>query len=362
VCKYRLLQRGSSTALQFTAHCAPIRASPKQCGAESAGGDMRSHTMVILAAVFASIFGILGNAPLAFAGSSNLQPGEGFVQVTGGKVWYRIVGSGDKTPLLLLHGGPGAPSYYLERLAALAEERPVIFYDQLGCGRSDRPHDTSLWTMERYIDELKRVRKAFGLKQIHILGHSWGSMLAIDYLLTKPQGVRSVILAGPVASVPRYVHDVQALRAQLPADVQATLSRHETAGTTESEEYQQAVMVFYKRYFIRADPWPAELDKTFAEFGAESYNTVQGPNEFTVTGWMKDYDRTPRLGELKLPVLFTAGRYDEITPDQAAWYQSLVPGSKLVIFENSAHMTMLDEPDHYVAVVREFLRSHDRNH
>ena len=323
---------------------------------------MRWHSTAIFTAILVLIVGIPCTAPSAVAKSPKLQPGEGFVQVTGGKVWYRVVGTGEKTPLLLLHGGPGAPSYYLERLAALSDERPVVFYDQLGCGRSDRPHDTSLWTMERYIDELKRVREQLGLKRVHVLGHSWGSMLAIDYLLTKPPGVQSVILAGPVASVPRYMRDAQALRARLPADVQATMARHEAAGTLDSDEYQQAVMVFYKQYLSRSDPWPPELEKTFAEFGAESYNTVQGPNEFTVTGWIKDYDRTPRLGELKLPVLFTAGRYDEITPDQAAWYQSLVPGSKLVIFENSAHMTMLDEPDRYVAVVREFLASHDRKH
>lgn len=308
------------------------------------------------------ILGLTGATSATAAAPGKIEPGEGFVKVTGGKVWYRVVGSGDKTPLLLLHGGPGAPSYYLERLAALADERPVVFYDQLGCGRSDRPKDPSLWTMERYLEELRLVRTQLGLKRVHILGHSWGSMLAIDYLLTKPAGVRSVILAGPVASVPRYVQDVKDLRAQLPPEVQAVMTRHEAAGTTESEEYQQAIVAFYQRYFIRTTPWPPELEKTLAEFGTESYNTVQGPNEFTVTGWMKDYDRTPRLGEIKLPVLFTVGRHDEVTPQQAAWYQSLVPGAKLIVFENSAHLTMLDEPEHYVEVVRAFLASHDRRH
>jgi proline iminopeptidase len=246
------------------------------------------------------------------------RPREGYIDVSGGRVWYRIVGSGRATPLLLVHGGPGAPSYYLERLGAIADERPVIFYDQLGCGRSDRPADQHLWRSERFVEELARVRAALGLKQTHILGHSWGSAL--------PQGT------------------------------QETLGRHEKAGTTDSAEYQEAARVFYRRHLSRLDPWPPELVKTFEGFGAQVYNTMWGPSEFYATGPLKDYDRTARLGELRLPVLLTAGRYDETTPDQAALYQSLIPNARLEIFEKSAHMTMLDEAERYVEVIRRFLR------
>lgn len=133
---------------------------------------------------------------------------EGYADVTGGRVWYRIVGARTgATPLLLLHGGPGAPSYYLESLAALADERPVVFYDQLGCGRSDKPSDPTLWRVDRFVEELGQIREALDLAEVHLLGHSWGTMLATDYMLTRPKGVTSLILASPSLSIPRWIED-----------------------------------------------------------------------------------------------------------------------------------------------------------
>ncbi len=289
-----------------------------------------------------------------------IRTGEGYVSVPGGRVWYRIAGSGQATPLILLHGGPGGTSRGLRPLEALSDERPVIFYDQLGCGRSDRPNDKNLWRVERFVEELHRLRDALGLKRVHILGHSWGSMLAVDYMLTRPGGVRSLILAGPALSIPRYLEGVKALRAQLPQSVQDLLAQHEAAGTTDSKEYQDAATVFYRRHLCRLDPWPPEMSMTDSSFGTEVYNVMWGPSEFFATGPLKDYDRTSQLGTLRLPVLFTAGRYDETTPEQAEWYRTLVPGARIAIFEKSGHMTMLDEADRYVQVVREFLREIER--
>lgn len=289
-----------------------------------------------------------------------LTPGEGYVDVTGGKVWYEVVGSGTATPLLLLHGGPGATSHYLGPLRRLADERPVIFYDQLGCGRSDRPKDSSLWQIGRFVEELAQIRSALGLEKVHILGHSWGSMLVVEYLLTQQAtGVESLILAGPALSIPRWLEDTTRLVESLPPEVQATLKRHERDGTTESEEYQQATQEFNRRYLCRLDPLPPELAKSLEEFGEDVYQTMWGPSEFHATGPLKNFDRTDRLSEIEIPTLLTAGRYDEATPETTAWYQSLIPGSQLEIFENSSHMTMLEEPDLYVQVVREFLRNVD---
>jgi pimeloyl-ACP methyl ester carboxylesterase len=156
-------------------------------------------------------------ALVAACGPKGLEPGEGYVDVPGGRVWYRIVGRGTATPVLVLHGGPGAPSYYLKPLAALADERPVVFYDQLGAGHSDPITDTTLLTVDRFVAELAAVRAALGLHEVHILGHSWGTMLATDYLLTKPAGVRSVILASPALSIPRWLADADTLLAAMPA-------------------------------------------------------------------------------------------------------------------------------------------------
>jgi proline iminopeptidase len=304
--------------------------------------------------------GRLGFLLLVAAGPAcaprGLQPGEGYVDVPGGRVWYRIVGSGTETPLLLLHGGPGVPSYYLKPLAALADERPVIFYDQLGAGRSDPITDTTLLTVDRFVAELAAVREALGLDEVHILGHSWGTMLATDYLLTKPAGVRSVILASPALSIPRWLADADTLLLTMPDSIQDAVARHEAAGTFDAPEYQAAVLAFYQRYVARRLPWSADLDSAVAQLSATVYGYMWGPSEFTGTGTLRDYDRTGRLNELTLPTLFTTGRYDEARPATVEYYRSLVPGAELAILENSAHLTMQDEPEENVRVVREFLR------
>jgi proline iminopeptidase len=260
---------------------------------------------------------------------TGLQPGEGYVNVQGGRIWYRIVGSGTRTPLLLLHGGPGAPSYYLNPLAALADERPVIFYDQLGAGRSDKPTDVTLWHVERFVQELSELRRALGLKQVHILGHSWGTMLAVDYMVTKPAGVRSLILASPSLSIGRWLKDAETLKRTLPQSVQDAIARNEAAGSFDSPEYQSAMMDYYKRYLCRRNPWSDDVNKTLEELGQSVYRTMWGPSEFTATGSLRTYERAEQLRTLNLPVLFTAGRYDEARPATTEYYRSLVPGSKI---------------------------------
>ena len=287
---------------------------------------------------------------------SGLEPGEGFVDVTGGRVWYRIVGSGTATPVILLHGGPGAPSYYLKPLQALSDERPVILYDQLGAGRSDNPADTSLWHLSRFVEELGQVREALGLEEVHILGHSWGTMLAVEYMLAHPQGVQSLILASPALSVSRWSEDAERLLAALPDSVQAVIREHETAGTLDSPEYQGAVMEYYARYISRSDPWTPDTDSTFAELNADIYGQMWGPSEFTATGSLATFERAEALSGIDVPILFTTGRYDEAVPATVEYYASLAPDARVVILENSAHLTMQDEPDRYVEVVRDFLR------
>ncbi len=269
---------------------------------------------------------------------------EGYIDVTGGKVWYKTVGiDNEGIPLLILHGGPGAPHDYLEPLEALSDERLVIFYDQLGCGNSDIPDDPSLWTMERFVEELRQVRDTLGLDQVHIFGQSWGTMLAVDYMLTEgSKGVLSLILAGPCISAPRFVSDQREYLSQLPYDVRKTILESEASGNFSSKAYQDAMMVYYRLHVCRMDPWPDCLNRTFEKLGQKVYERMWGPSEFTMNGTLADYNRSDRLKEIKVPVLFTCGRYDESTPSATAYYSSMLPGSERIIFEEASHMAHLE--------------------
>lgn len=285
---------------------------------------------------------------------------EGYIPVEDGyKVWYRSVGGSsgkdEQIPLLLLHGGPGALHDYLENLQALATEtRRVIFYDQLGCGRSDQPDEPERWRIPRFVDEVGMVRRALGLERVHILGQSWGGMLAIEYTLTQPEGLVSLILSNTLSSMPLWIAEANRLRAELPSDVQATLTRHEEAGTTDSEEYEQAMTVFYDRHVLRIQPMPDFVQRSFSGMG-QVYHTMNGPSEFHVIGVIKDWDRTDRLGEIHVPTLIISGRYDESTPTINEVLQRGIPGSEWVVLENSSHLAHVEEPELYMETVRNFL-------
>ena len=284
---------------------------------------------------------------------------EGYLPFRGHQVWYRVVGDREdpgKYPLLCLHGGPGMPHDYLEPLARIAGTgRQVIFYDQLGCGRSDRPDDPSLWTVDLFLDELRVVREHLGLEQCHMLGSSWGGMLAMEYALTRPVGLVSLVLAGAPHSIPQWIAEADRLRQDLPTEIQQVLRKHEEAGTTDDPEYQEAMMVFYRRHVCRLDPWPEYVTRTFDGMGSQVYTTMFGPSEFHATGTLKDWDITHRLPEIQIPTLITSGRYDEATPIIAATTHRHIPNSERVLFEHSSHMPFAEEPDRYMQVLGEFL-------
>jgi len=279
---------------------------------------------------------------------------EGYVAVPGGQVWYTVVGTGDAIPLLMLHGGPGAGHDYLEPLEALASDRPVVFFDQLGCGKSDQPDDSSLWRIERFVDEVAAVRKALRLERVHLFGQSWGGWLAIEYMLGKPSGIVSLLLAGTSASLRQFSEETARLKASLPLEVLDTLNRYEAVGDIHNAEYEEAMMAFYTRFVCRLDPWPEPLLRSLGNVMSNPvpYETIQGPNEFTVTGNLKDWDRTNRLGEITVPTLITCGRYDELSPACAGTLHRGIPNSEKVIFEQSAHMAHLEELEWYRSVKR----------
>lgn len=292
---------------------------------------------------------------------------EGTIDFRGYRVWYAVVGEGHETPgklpLLCLHGGPGVGHDYLESLAALAERgRRVIFYDQLGCGNSDQPDDPSLWTVPLFVEEVGVVRRALGLDQVHLLGHSWGGMLAMEYALTQPAGLASMVAASSPASMVQWVAEANRLRAALPDAVQEALRRHEAAGTTDSGEYQAAMMAFYQRHVIRLDPMPDAVARSFAklERSPQVYHTMNGPSEFHVVGNLRDWDIIARLPDIRVPTLVTSGRFDEATPEIAGTIHRGIPGAEWVVFERGSHMPHVEETDRYLTVVDEFLCRHDQ--
>lgn len=283
---------------------------------------------------------------------------EGFLTVPGGKAWYRIVGN-DRPgiPLVTLHGGPGAPHDYLEPLEGLADERPVIFYDQLGCGNSERPDDLALWNNGRFIDELLKVQEGLGLTKIHLMGQSWGTLLAGEYMLReKPQHVCSLILSGPFFSASRWLVDQQNYLAGLPEEIQTVVRQAEAMKEFDSPAYQEAMRVFYSKHVCRLNPWPEAMNRTIEKMGVPVYQSMCGPSEFTMTGSLKNTELVNRLKEIKVPVLFTCGRYDEATPETTAIYQQALPGSEMVVIEDASHEHHLEKPQEYLKLVRNFLR------
>jgi proline-specific peptidase len=283
---------------------------------------------------------------------------EGYAQVPGGRVWFKIVGTqAEGTPLLTLHGGPGAGHDYLEPLEALAAERPVVFFDQLGCGKSDKPEDVSLWHIDRFVREVEAVREELSLDRVHLFGQSWGGWLAIEYMLGKPSGVDSLTLASTSASCLQYAAETARLRATLLEAVLEVLRRYEAVGDYHAPEYEEAALSFYREFFCRLDPFPEPVMRSFANLNGNPvvYRTMQGPNEFTCIGNLKDWDRTSRLAEIAVPTLVTCGRFDLTTPSCAETLHRGIRGSELAVFENSAHMAHLEESDRYLQVLSDFL-------
>ena len=307
-----------------------------------------------------ALLAMAGCAPTASVQREQAIPSEGFIDVPGGPVWYRVVGTGSATPLLVLHGGPGDRSCVYSPLAVLGNQRPIAFYDQLGSGRSGRPTDLNLWKIDRFVDELDVVRNRLGLTRVHLLGHSWGAALAVQYLLTKgTRGVESLILASPALSTRDWIDDANVLRGQLPISVQEAMQRNEAGGTTNSAEYQEATRAF-SRQFGRRRPGAPNPECAGSAFNPVIYQTMWGPSEFYATGNLLSFDVTNHLGELRLPVLFIVGRYDEARPETMTRYQRLVPGSQLQIIEEAGHNTLADEPEALLRTVRDFLARVDR--
>ena len=286
---------------------------------------------------------------------------EGFVDFRGNRTWYRVAGdlAAERAPLLALHGGPGSTHHYFAPLEQLADERAVVVYDQIGCGRSDRPGDIE-WSVELFRDEVEAVRAQLGLERIHLLGTSWGGMLAIEHLLAGAGGIVSLVLSSTLADNHQWAAEQRRLRNELPADVVATLDRLEATGAYDDPEYELAEGAYMDRHFYRGPKPRAELERMRAERGREAYEAMCGPNEWSMTGVLADWDVRARLSEIEVPTLVIRGRYDMCTDAIAATLLAGLPNGREVVLEESSHTPLLEETDRYLAEVRSFLRESDR--
>lgn len=284
--------------------------------------------------------------------------------------WYRVVSGeggdgGDRAPVVICHGGPGLTHDYLTSVAALSRSgRPCVLYDQVGNGRSDHRADApaGFWTVELFVEELERLVEQLGIADgYHVLGHSWGGMLALELAARRPAGLRSAVVASAFASSATYSAQVTRLLAGLPVEDRETIARHEAAGTTDSPDYQEAVRAFYRRHVCRLRPVPHDLVKTLVSLDGDPtvYRAMAGPSEFTLTGTLRDWDISARLGLVTVPVLVLSGRHDEVTPAAVAPLHEGLADSRWVIFENSSHMAHLEEPDRFLDEVGAFLDQAD---
>jgi proline-specific peptidase len=288
-----------------------------------------------------------------------VQAEEGYVDFRGYRTWYRVVGDWSTGfPLLALHGGPGSTHHYFTPLERLASERPVVLYDQLGCGRSDRPDDVN-WTLDVFRDELVAVRNALGLDRIHLLGTSWGGMLALEHVLSGAGGIVGLILSSTLASLDEWVAEIKRLRSELPRDVVATLDRLESAGAYDDPEYEAAEDVLFDRHFYRGAQPREEIVRMRAERGKDVYRAMIGPNEWTTTGALRGWDVRPRLHEIDVPTLVVRGRYDMSTESVSRTLVTGIRGSREVVLEQSSHTPVLEETDRYLEVIGEFMRECD---
>jgi len=256
----------------------------------------------------------------------------------------------------MLHGGPGMPSYYLKPLSSLGNDRKIIFFDQLGCGKSDHITDTTLMTVDHYVEEVAKVVQHFGLKEYYLFGQSWGTMLGTEFYLKHPEGIKAVILSSPAISIPRWLEDADSLISILPDSVQQAIRINEKKKNYNAPEYKKGVQLFYENFVARKLPWSADIDSCFMQIGKQ-YDYMNGPSEFTIVGPLKSFDRTDRLHEINVPTLFITGEYDEAAPSTVKYYQSLVPGAKLEIIPGAGHFTMQDSPEKNNKAVSDFLNS-----
>ncbi|WP_110969073.1 proline iminopeptidase-family hydrolase [Pseudomonas huaxiensis] len=290
-----------------------------------------------------------------------MQPDQQFnLSVDGHNLVVYSYGEGEEV-LLCLNGGPGLPCDYLRDAHSWLKDKGlrVVAFDQLGTGASDRPDDPSLWDITRYVAEVETVRESLGLGRVHMLGHSWGGWLAIEYAIHHPQALKSLILENTVGDIPHLSSELDRLRNALGSETVAMMQRYEAIGNLDHPQYQAAITLLNYRHVCRLEEWPAPVQRSLGDWNMGPYVAMQGPNEFLYTGNLKDWNRLKEMADFRMPVLITTGQHDELTPACALRMKlALNNAAELHVFPNSSHMPFYEEPQAYFPVLLDFLQRH----
>ena len=287
-----------------------------------------------------------------------LAAGEAMLPVTGGRIWYKVSGSGTGTPMILIHGGPGMGSFYMKSMEALGDDRPVVRYDQLGAGKSDRLTDTTLMTIPRYVEELDSLRRTLKYDKIFLNGNSWGTIVAIEYYKAHPDRVAGILFSGEAFDIAAAEKEINKWVATLSPAAQKAFAQYNVDKNLEAPAYKAAVEEFYAKSVWR-HPVMADVDSTMRLMGAEQYRHFQGENETMIVGALKGYNAVKDLPNIKVPVLMTTGEFDELGPKLIEQHAKMIPGAKFIVYKDAAHVTQWDAAEQSVKDARDFFRSVD---
>ncbi|MGD1013631.1 MAG: proline iminopeptidase-family hydrolase [Acidimicrobiales bacterium] len=288
---------------------------------------------------------------------------EGLLAFGDFSTWYRVTGDlhSGLTPLVVVHGGPGCSHDYLENLVGLARGgRAIIHYDQVGGGRSTLlpTMGAEFWTVNLFLSELDNLLSGLGVRDgYHLLGQSWGGMLAAEHSVQQPPGLRSLVVSNSPASMALWSSEAKVLRSRMDPAVAEVLDRHESQGSTTDPEYVRATQIYYDEHVCRVVPNPPELVRTNQFMARDStvYNVMNGPNEFYCVGTLREWTIEDRAHLVAVPTLLLSGRYDEATPRTVQPFYDAIRGARWEIFESSSHMPFIEERDRYLEVVDDFL-------
>ena len=278
-------------------------------------------------------------------------------------VWTKRVGNNSTKKILLLNGGPGCTHEYFECFESFLPKEGIefIYYDQLACGNSDNPKDTSLFDLDRYVDEVEQVRVALNLDKtnFYLLGHSWGGILGMQYALKYQDRMKGLIISDMMASCPlygKYADDV--LAKQMDPVVLDSIHNLEKKGDTGNLRYMALLTKhFYTKHICRIYPYPEPVQRSFDKMNMDLYVTMQGPSEFGISGKLTNWDVSRQLKTFKIPTLVIGATYDTMDPKYMEWMSTEIPGSKFLLCPNGSHMCMWDDQEVYFKGLIDFIKN-----